>query len=175
MFLWRSILALGSGEKTLASFPWTGKCRKRLFTKRPGDDWEHERTDFIGQHAIHDHILSIGGLSKLVVSRELLAAPRRGRQWHVAYLEEQKQEKQKEAQSKKWKAVFEDKTDLQKKKRLSTEISALLFDAEKLGKEAEGQASSSHQVQCNEKMLGRQEKRFRKSRRWAQTAVKEEC
>ena len=44
---------------------------------------------FIGQHTIHDHILRIGDLSNLVISRELLAAASTGRQQYAAYLEEQ--------------------------------------------------------------------------------------
>ena len=43
---------------------------------------------FVGQRTIHDHILSIGGLIQVVVSRELLAAASRARQRYVAYLEE---------------------------------------------------------------------------------------
>ena len=118
---------------------------------------------FIGQRTIHDHILSIGGLSQVVVSRELLAPASRGRQRYVAYLEEQKQKKHKEAQSKKRKAILEDKAELEKKKKhLTTEISALQYDADNLATEAEGQASS-HQAQCNGKICERQEKGFGKS------------
>ena len=94
---------------------------------------------FIGQRTIHDHILSIGGLIQVVVSRELLPAASRARQRYVAYLEEQKQEKHKHAQSKKRKAILEDKAELEKKKkRLTTEISALQCDADNLATEAEG-------------------------------------
>ena len=93
---------------------------------------------FVARCTIHDHIQSIGGLGQLVVNKELLAAASAGRQRYSAYLEEQKKEQQQAFKNRKWKIVFEEKAEFEKKeKRLASEISALQLDADSLAKEAE--------------------------------------
>lgn len=97
-----------------------------------------KETTFVAQRTIHDHILSIDGLDKLVISNELLTSAKAGRQRYHAHLEEQRQLAENVAKSHKRKSVDEAKADFQKKKkRLETEITTLQFDADKLAKEAE--------------------------------------
>ena len=67
-----------------------------------------------------------------------IAAASAGRQRYSAYLEEQKKEQQQAFKNRKWKIVFEEKAEFEKKeKRLASEISALQLDADSLAKEAE--------------------------------------
>ena len=97
-----------------------------------------KETTFVAQRTIHDHILSIDGFHKLVISNELLTSAKAGRQRYHAHLEEQRQLAKNVAKSHKRKSVDEAKADFQKKKkRLETEITTLQFDADKLAKEAE--------------------------------------
>lgn len=76
-------------------------------------------------------------MANLVFSKELLASASAGRQRYLSYLDERRQQEDEGAQSRKRKAVCVEKSELEKKKkRLTSDIAALNFDADKYVKEA---------------------------------------
>ena len=64
---------------------------------------------FVAQRYIYDHIVSVGGILKVDLNKQLLLSASAARQRYAQYLEEQKREREETARGRKRKAVLDDK------------------------------------------------------------------
>ena len=93
---------------------------------------------FVAQRYIYDHIVSVGGILKVDLNKQLLLSASAARQRYAQYLEEQKREREETARGRKRKAVLDDINESkEKKKRLGSEITELLKSADELAEKAE--------------------------------------
>jgi vacuolar-type H+-ATPase subunit I/STV1 len=97
----------------------------------------HERT-VVAQRMVCDHIKSVGGVTKVKLTKELMISVSSARQKYVDYLEQQKKDQAKEAQSRKRKQLDEEIEQLKVKRRqLELTENALLKDADEFALKAQ--------------------------------------
>lgn len=92
----------------------------------------------IAQRVIKDHLINVGGVAKVSLSKELLASASSARRRYQTYVGE---EKRKQVEQKRWQkraAVFDELNDLNdQKKRMKSNFEALLKSADDLTEKAE--------------------------------------
>ena len=85
----------------------------------------------IAQRLIKDHLINVGGVTKVSLSKELLASASSARQTYQTYLDEEKRKKVEQRRRQKRAAVLEQLNDLkEQKKRMKSNIEALFKPAE---------------------------------------------
>ncbi len=90
------------------------------------------------QRMIVDHLRVVGGIENVAVDKELLLSVSCARQRYIASLEEKKKREETQANNHKRKALFEEIEELQsKKKRLESDMQALVESADKYALKAE--------------------------------------
>ena len=92
----------------------------------------------ISQRVIKDHLLNVGGVTKVSLTKELLVSASHARQRYQAHLDEEKRKKEEQKRGEKRKATLEELDNLkQVKKRMKANIEALLKSADQFAEEAE--------------------------------------
>ncbi len=87
----------------------------------------------VAQRLICDHIVSVGGVMKVVIGKELLQSARHARGRYDLYLEEEREKKKTEQQRKKRKACEQEINEIEKKRaRLDDDIEALKKSSDRL-------------------------------------------
>lgn len=95
------------------------------------------------QRLICDEVNVCGGVLKVPLTKELLAAVASARTKYRIYLETQRKKKESEAQSLKRKAGEDELEELKKKRKVLTEVcDTLQKDADKLAEQAEAKSGS---------------------------------
>ena len=92
----------------------------------------------ISQRVIKDHLLNVGGVTKVSLTKELLVSASHARQRYQAHLDEEKRKREEQKRGEKRKATLEELDNLkQVKKRMKANIEALLKSADQFAEEAE--------------------------------------
>lgn len=92
----------------------------------------------ISQRVIKDHLLNVGGVAKVFLTKELLVSARFARQRYQAYLDEEKRKKEEHRRGEKRKAALDELDNLKEvKKRMKANIEALLKSTDKSAEKAE--------------------------------------
>ena len=96
----------------------------------------------ISQRVIKDHLLNVGGVTKVSLTKELLVSASHARQRYQAHLDEEKRKKEKQKRGEKRKATLEELDNLKEiKKRMKANIEALLKSADQFTGEAESKVT----------------------------------
>jgi len=91
----------------------------------------------IAQRVITDHLINVGGVTKVSLSKELLASASSARQTHKTYLDEEKRKKVEQRRGQKRAAVLDELNDLKvQKERMKSNIEALFKSASDLAEKA---------------------------------------
>ena len=91
----------------------------------------------IAQRVIKDHLINVGGVSKVLLSKELLASASSARQRYQTHLDEEKKEKVEQSTGQKRTAVLDELNDFTvQKKRMKSNTEALLESADDLAEKA---------------------------------------
>ena len=91
----------------------------------------------ISQRVITDHLINVGGVTKVSLSKELLASASSARQMHQTYLDEEKRKKVEQRRGQKRAAVLDELNDLKvQKERMKSNIEALFKSASDLAEKA---------------------------------------
>jgi len=91
----------------------------------------------IAQRVITDHLINVGGVTKVSLSKELLASASSARQMHQTYLDEEKRKKVEQRRGQKRAAVLDELNDLKvQKERMKSNIEALFKSASDLAEKA---------------------------------------
>lgn len=97
----------------------------------------HERS-VVAQRIVFDHIESVGGVTKVGITKELMQSFRSAHSKYQLFLEEQRQKAAKEHVSKKRKRMEDELEDLlMKKQRLDADAKSLIAEADKYAEKAE--------------------------------------
>ena len=93
---------------------------------------------FVAQRLIADHVRAVGGVFKVVLSKDLLASASVARQCYRRYLDDQKKNEEREGVSRKRK-VLDDEIDAARKRKkfLEDDVKELLRSADSYAQEAE--------------------------------------
>jgi len=87
---------------------------------------------------IKDHLISVGGVTKVSLSKELLVSACSARQRYQTYLDEEKRKEVEQRRGQKRAAVLDELNDLkEQKKRMKSNIEALFKSADDLAEKAE--------------------------------------
>ena len=87
---------------------------------------------------IKDHLLNVGGVTKVSLTKELLVSASHARQRYQAHLDEEKRKKGEQKRGEKRKATLEELDNLKEvKKRMKANIEALLNSAHQFAEETE--------------------------------------
>ena len=92
----------------------------------------------IAQRVIKDHLINVGGVTKVSLSKELLASASSARLRYQTYMDEEKRKKVEQRRGQKRAAVLDELNDLkEQKKRMKSNIEALFKSADNLAEKAE--------------------------------------
>ena len=92
----------------------------------------------ISQRVIKDHLLNVGGVTKVSLTKELLLSATHARQRYQAHLDEEKRKREEHKRGEKRKAALEELDNLKGvKKRMKANIESLLKSADQFAEEAE--------------------------------------
>ena len=87
---------------------------------------------------IKDHLINVGGVTKVSLSKELLASASSARQTYQTYLDEEKRKKVEQRRGQKRAAVLDALNNLkEQKKRMKSNMEALFKSADDLAEKAE--------------------------------------
>ncbi len=112
------------------------------------------------QRMIVDHLRVVGGIENVAVDKELLLSVSCARQRYIASLEEKKKREETQANNHKRKALFEEIEELQsKKKRLESDMQALVESADKYALKAESTGQVTLIAKSNSLRHGAKEKK----------------
>ncbi|KAK9952663.1 hypothetical protein ABG768_018477 [Culter alburnus] len=112
------------------------------------------------QRMIVDHLRIVGGIENVAVDKELLLSVSCARQRYIASLEEKKKKEETQAKNQKRKALFEEIEELQsKKKRLESDMKALVESADKYALKAESTGQVTLIAKSNSLRHGAKEKK----------------
>ncbi len=92
---------------------------------------------FIALRQVHDHIKSVSGAINVEITKKMITSVATARQRYMAYLDEEKKKKEKQAVSLKRKSLLDEIEDLKKKKRLESDAAALNKSADEFLQNAE--------------------------------------
>ena len=92
----------------------------------------------VSQRVIKDHLFNVGGITKVLLSKELLASACSARQRYQTKLDEEKRKNVEQRRGQKRTAVLDELNDLkEQKKRMKSNIEALFKSADDLAEKAE--------------------------------------
>ena len=93
---------------------------------------------FVAQRLIADHVRAVGGVFKVVLSKDLFVSGSVARQRYMRYLDDQKKNEEREGVSRKRK-VLDDEIDAARKRKkfLEDDVKELLLSADSYAQEAE--------------------------------------
>lgn len=97
---------------------------------------QRERS-LVAQRLIVDHVRSVGGVTKVEITKELLLSAAGARQKYHGYLDEEKRKKEQQAVDLKRKAFTDELEDLKKRARMEVDICALEKSADEYAEKAE--------------------------------------
>lgn len=110
---------------------------------------QRERS-LVAQRLIVDHVRSVGGITKVEITKELLLSAAGARQKYHGYLEEEKKKKEQQAVDLKRKALTDDLEDLKKKRaRMEADICALEKSADEYAEKAESSSNLTFITKSN--------------------------
>lgn len=102
---------------------------------------QRERS-LVAQRLIVEHVRSVGGITKVEITKEVHLSAAGARQKYHGYLEEQKKKKEHQAVDLKRKALTDDLEDLKKKRaRMEADICALEKSADEYAEKAESSSN----------------------------------
>lgn len=87
-------------ENTSIIVTWPGKCRKKCFSEQ-----NMSEQTLVARRMIKDHICSVGGLTNVIVTQDLLNSAQGSRQKYMLHLELKRSESEKKEKGEKRKAV----------------------------------------------------------------------
>lgn len=97
-----------------------------------------QEQSYVAQRTICDHLQSVGGISNVTITRELLLSVGGARQRYHAFLDDQKKEKAAEKMTQKRKTLMDTVEEIKKKKkRLQVDADALEKSADDFALKAE--------------------------------------
>ena len=127
---------MGVNQKASPSITWTSK--QGFSINKEISDENMTAQMLISQSVIKDHLLNVGGVTKVSLTKELLVNASHARQRYQARLDEEKRKKEEQKRGEKRKATLEELDNLKEvKKRMKANFEALLKSAKQFAEQAE--------------------------------------
>lgn len=120
---------VGLNQKPSASIAWTRVIWTWIF---------NQQGNWLPREWSKTHLINVGGVTKVLLSKELLANASSARQRYQTYLDEEKRKKVEQRRGQKRAAVSDELNDLKdRQKRMKANIEALFKSADDLAEKAE--------------------------------------